>query len=151
MGGLCAEGHEFLRICNKRNPLAAQHLVDVLVTQHSRWSARRIHRALFGQSLINFSGTEWTPTSDPCPTDRISFRGKGNAKKRATSLSFNRLSRQVSEESAYEAQSSQDRARSAAAFKRDDSSQKKIEDPERKSTRTPKTAIVEKPNAKFSN
>lgn len=32
MGGLCAEGHELLRICNKRNPLAAQHLVDILVT-----------------------------------------------------------------------------------------------------------------------
>ena len=51
MGGLCDEGVEFLRLCNKRNPEKAQHLQDVLVTQHARWTARRIRRALFGQSL----------------------------------------------------------------------------------------------------
>ena len=59
MGGLCSEGHEFLRICKKRNPVAAHHMIDVLVTQHSRWTARRIHRSLFGKSLINFSGDSW--------------------------------------------------------------------------------------------
>ena len=39
-------------------------MLDVLVTQHSRWTARRIHRALFGQSLINFEGDSWSP-EDP--------------------------------------------------------------------------------------
>ena len=61
MGGLCSEGHEFIRICKKRNLLEAEHMLDVLVTQHSRWTARRLHRALFGQSLINFVGDSWSP------------------------------------------------------------------------------------------
>ena len=33
MGGLCDEGHEFLRLCPKRNPDKTKHLIDVLVTQ----------------------------------------------------------------------------------------------------------------------
>ena len=61
MGGLCAEGHEFLRICKKRSLTKAERMLDVLVTQHSRWTARRIHRALFGQCLINFLGSSWIP------------------------------------------------------------------------------------------
>lgn len=61
MGGLCAEGHEFLRICKKRSLAKAEHMQDVLVAQHSRWTARRIHRALFGQCLINFVGDTWEP------------------------------------------------------------------------------------------
>ena len=56
MGGLCQEGHEFLRLCKKRNKKATLRLLDVLVTQHARWTARRIRRALFGRSLIDFSG-----------------------------------------------------------------------------------------------
>ena len=50
MGGLCDEGHELLRICRKRNPEKTKHLIDVLVTQHSRWIAGKIRRALFGQT-----------------------------------------------------------------------------------------------------
>ena len=50
MGGLCDEGHEFLRVCRKRNPEKTKHLIDVLVTQHSRWVASRMRRALFGQA-----------------------------------------------------------------------------------------------------
>ena len=50
MGGLCDEGHEFLRVCRKRNPEKTKHLVDVLVTQHSKWIAGKIRRALFGQT-----------------------------------------------------------------------------------------------------
>ena len=59
MGGLCQEGHDFLRLCKKRNKGATLRLLDVLVTQHARWTARRIRRALFGQSLIDFSGSSW--------------------------------------------------------------------------------------------
>ena len=36
MGGLCDEGHDFLRLCKKRNRGATMHLLDVLVTQHAR-------------------------------------------------------------------------------------------------------------------
>ena len=50
MGGLCDEGHEFLRVCRKRNPERTRHLIDVLVTQHSKWVAGRLRRSLFGQS-----------------------------------------------------------------------------------------------------
>ena len=73
MGGLCAEGHEFLRICRTRNSTKADHMQDVLVTQHSKWTARRVHRALFGQSLINFLGSSWIPEaclSESCKRSR---------------------------------------------------------------------------------
>ena len=50
MGDLCEEGHEFLRVCRKRNPEKTKHLIDVLVTQHSRWVASCMRRALFGQA-----------------------------------------------------------------------------------------------------
>ena len=36
MGGLCSEGHEFLRLCKKRDVEKTFHLMDVLITQHSR-------------------------------------------------------------------------------------------------------------------
>ena len=39
---------------------ATLHLLDVLVTQHAKWTARRIRRALFGQSLVDFSGPSWS-------------------------------------------------------------------------------------------
>ena len=55
MGGLCKEGHEFLKICKKKNVAATLKMMDVLVTQHSRWTAKRVRRALFGQSLVNFA------------------------------------------------------------------------------------------------
>ena len=74
MGGLRSEGHEFLRLCRKRNPVKAELLLDVLVTQHSRWTARRVHRALFGQTLIDFSGDSWTCLTTHCITSKISNR-----------------------------------------------------------------------------
>ena len=60
MGGLCEEGHEFLRLCKKRNKGATAHLLDVLVTQHAKWTAKRIRRGLFGQSLVDFSTASWS-------------------------------------------------------------------------------------------
>ena len=80
MGGLCSEGHEFLRICRKRNPEKVELMLDVLVTQHSRWTARRIHRALLGQSLIDLSGEFWTCASfQNTNTFKISDRSKQNS------------------------------------------------------------------------
>ena len=49
---------------------------DVLVTQHSRWTARRIHRALFGQSLINFLGSCWTPEACLSNSGKLSEKSK---------------------------------------------------------------------------
>ena len=71
-------------------------MIDVLVTQHSRRSARRLHRALFGQSLINFQD-DWKPETTVAPPSKISFRGKGAARARAPGgLSLARLSEQFS-------------------------------------------------------
>ena len=63
MGGLCTEGHEFLRVCKKKNIEKTHHMMDVLITQHARWTARRIKRALFGQCLIDFSSDSWSRVS----------------------------------------------------------------------------------------
>ena len=60
MGGLCEEGHEFIRLCKKRNEGATLHLLDVLVTQHAKWTAKRIRRGLFGQALVDFSTPSWS-------------------------------------------------------------------------------------------
>ena len=60
MGGLCEERHEFLRLCKKRNKGATMHLLDVLVTQHAKWTAKRIRRGLFGQALVDFSTDSWS-------------------------------------------------------------------------------------------
>ena len=77
VGGLCSQGHAFLKFCRDRNPDKVDLLLDVLVTQHSRWTARRIHRALFGQSLIDFSGESWTCHSNESTTNsKISNRCK---------------------------------------------------------------------------
>merc|ERR1712007_192661 len=60
MGGLCEEGHDFLRLCKKRNKAATLHMLDVLVTQHAKWTAKRVRRGLFGQSLVDFSTESWS-------------------------------------------------------------------------------------------
>jgi hypothetical protein len=49
-----------LRFCKERNKSATLRLFDVLVTQHANWTARRIRRALFGQSLADFSVSDWS-------------------------------------------------------------------------------------------
>ena len=38
----------------KRNKGDTLHLLDVLVTQHANWTAKRICRGLLGQSLVDF-------------------------------------------------------------------------------------------------
>ena len=54
MGGLCREGHDFLRVCRKRDTWKTRHLEDVLITQHAKWTASRIRRSLFGQQVVTF-------------------------------------------------------------------------------------------------
>ena len=90
MGGLCAEGHQFLRICRKRSPTQAEHMLDVLVTQHSRWTARRLHRSLFGQCLINFFGSCWTPEASLSEPRQKSTASQNNDQNNLQ-LTFKRL------------------------------------------------------------
>ena len=35
-------------------------MMDVLITQHAKWTTRRIKRSLFGQTLIDFSKDSWS-------------------------------------------------------------------------------------------
>ena len=60
MGGLCEERHDFLRLCRKRNKGATAHLLDVLVTQHAKWTAKRVRRGLLGQSIVDFTTASWS-------------------------------------------------------------------------------------------
>ena len=76
--------------CRKRSPTHADHMQDVLVTQHSRWTARRVHRALFGQCLINFLGSSWTP--EACLSGSCQHLKKGQTPDPGKSqLTFKRL------------------------------------------------------------
>ena len=59
-------------------------MIDVLVTQHSKWTARRIRRALFGQSLVDFSADPWRGTNDQ--KDSASQEIKKRAKKKLSRL-----------------------------------------------------------------
>ena len=102
MGGLCDEGHEFLRVCRKRNPEKTKHLIDVLVTQHSRWVASRMRRALFGQatsSAVESSDHEQQHVSAQCTrtTDfktqpvKSSSRNTAGSMKRLKAAFFNSI------------------------------------------------------------
>ena len=71
------EGHEFLRLCKKRNRGATLHLLDVLVTLHAKWTAKRICRGLFGQSLVDFSTESWASIHL-----KESAKGRGSEQKR---------------------------------------------------------------------
>ena len=43
-----------------RNKGATLHLLDVRVTQHAKWTAKRVRRGLFGQSIVDFSTDSWS-------------------------------------------------------------------------------------------
>ena len=45
--------------------------MDVLITQHAKWTARRIKRSLFGETLIDFSKDEWSRVFIDNDTERI--------------------------------------------------------------------------------
>ena len=36
------------------------HLLDVLFFQHAKWTAKRVRRGLFGQSIVGFTITSWS-------------------------------------------------------------------------------------------
>ena len=62
---LCDEGHIFLRLCKKRNKCATLHILDVLVTQRAKWTAKRVRRGLFRQSIVDFSTGSWSSIQLP--------------------------------------------------------------------------------------
>ena len=94
MGGLCKEGHEFLRVCKKKNIEKTHHMMDVLITQHARWTARRIKRALFGQCLIDFSSDSWSRVS-------LDNDAQHSKQKRPINLQHERIPRLVRQFSSY--------------------------------------------------
>ena len=84
MGGLCSEGHEFLKICKKKDMATTLRMMDVLVTQHSKWTAKRARRALFGQSFVDFNANPWTTSKSS--KDFIKPEAKEKTKKKQSRL-----------------------------------------------------------------
>ena len=121
MGGLCKEGHEFLKICKKKDPVATLRMVDVLVTQHSKWTARRIRRALFGQSLVDFNSDPWIGVN----SQEEKAGSKGTVRKKSQKKQ-SRLELAFSQE---ESKSSQETASSQETVVQCDSSQETVAEP----------------------
>ena len=69
----------FFVFAKKRNKDATLHLLDVLVTQHAKWTANRIRRGLFGQSLVDFSTESWSSI-------QLKESAKGNASEQDRAL-----------------------------------------------------------------
>ena len=90
MGGLCKEGHQFLKICKKKDPVATSRMIDVLVTQHSKWTGRRVRRSLFGQFIVDFTADPWVGLKNG------SDRKVVNAQKKTTKK-LSRLEREFSQ------------------------------------------------------
>ena len=110
MGGLCQAGHDFLRSCKKKHVPDTIRTIDVLVTEHSRWTEKRVRRALFGQSFVDFSTDPWTGVKNRDDSKQQEVRQK--AKKKAS-----RMERDFSQS---QSQASQAQRESQAV--RDDSS-----------------------------
>ena len=64
------------------------HLLDVLVTQHAKWTAKRIRRRLFGQALVDFSTESWSSIQLQAST-----KGKASEQQRALPKKTPRLLR----------------------------------------------------------
>ena len=45
---------------NARKKGVTLHLLDVLVIQHAKWTAKRVRRGLFGQSIVDLSTDSWS-------------------------------------------------------------------------------------------
>ena len=84
------------------NPEKTKHLIDVLVTQHSRWIASRMRRALFGQatsSAVESCDHEQQQVSAQCArtTDfrtqpiKTSSRNTAGSMKRLKAAFFNSI------------------------------------------------------------
>ena len=51
-------------------------MIYVLVTQHSKWTAKRVRRALFGQSIVDFSVDPWIGRKSRKDSERTEVRQK---------------------------------------------------------------------------
>ena len=95
-----------MHLCKKRNKGATLRLLDVLVTQHAKWTARRIRRALFGQSLVDFSGSSWSSVKIHKSRDPDTVQvNKGKAK---VSRMVREFSQTAAEQNAQPLQSAED-------------------------------------------
>ena len=55
-------------------------MIDVLVTQHSKWTAKRVRRALFGQSLVDFNADPWISAKSQDDSKQIIFKQQDRKK-----------------------------------------------------------------------
>ena len=59
MGGSVMNDTISFLFAKNRNSGATLHPSDVLVTQHAEWTAKRVRRGLFGQSIVDFFTDSW--------------------------------------------------------------------------------------------
>ena len=97
MGGLCKEGHQFLKICKKKDPVATLRMIDVLVTQHSKWTARRVRRSLFGQSIVDFTADPWESIKDGIDSKAAKATKKTKSKQSRLEKEFSQAESQPSQ------------------------------------------------------
>ena len=101
LGGYCQEGY-YLRLYKKRNKSATLRLLDVLATQHAKWTARRIRRALFGQSLVDFSGSSWSCIKIRGPEPDVQIENRRKKKVSRMMQEFSQTATEKSSSCTYE-------------------------------------------------
>ena len=76
-------------------------MIDVLVTQHSKWTARRVRRGLFGQSLVDFTADPWIGIKgqEDCKTANIEMKKK--SKQSRLEKEFSQADSQTSQATAF--------------------------------------------------
>ena len=71
--------------------------MDVLVTQHSKWTARRVRRALFGQSLVDFKADPWVAVKSQCDSKAKDAKKKAVSKQSRLEREFSQAESQFSQ------------------------------------------------------
>ena len=60
MGGGSVMKDTISFVLKKFNKGVTLHILDVLVTQHAKWTAKRVRCGLFGQAIVDFSIDSWS-------------------------------------------------------------------------------------------
>ena len=72
-------------------------MIDVLVTQHSNWTARRVRRAMFGQSLVDFKADPWVAVKSQCDSKAKDAKKKAVSKQSRLEREFSQAESQFSQ------------------------------------------------------
>ena len=86
-----------MKICKKKDKVATFRMIDVLVTQHSKWTARRVRRALFGQSLVDFKADPRVAVKSQCDSKAKDAKKKVVRKRSRLEREFSQTESQFSQ------------------------------------------------------